>query len=313
VAATAAICARLTATIGPLTVALLIICVCAGAIIMVAGAHFQAAQAFGRSLFYLRSQDFALLFASVAAIAVGAQRALTPFALLTAAFVAVAIAAWRDAVGSAETGHGRRLSWHEAIAYLSLQLSGSLSMQLERLLTPVLLTLTDLATLGVVLALVGPPFRLLQMTAGYTLQPRLRAAESDAVRVRLLLSEGLTAAAIVLVISAVLWFATPLLTHLLLRDKVSVGPNLLFAVLVSGALKVSSGFAKACMTALASARELAFVGAIGWLAVAVAVLGAVVGARYGLSGLVYGVASGWALRVATAAWIVLRRLGRQRA
>ena len=313
VALAAAIYLRLTAGVGPLIAGLLIVCVSAAAITLVVAAQFQAAQAFARSLFYLRSQDFALLFASAAAIAVSARHALTPFAFLTGAFVAVAIAAWRDGVRRLQPASGQRSSsWYESIAYLSVQLSGTLSMQLERLLTPSLLTLKDLAALGVVLALVGPPFRLLQMTAGYALQPRLRAAESDALRVRLLINEGLLAAAIVLVASVGLWFVTPLLTHFLLRDKVFVGPSLLLAALVSGALKVASGFAKACMTALASDRELALAGAIGWIAVAVAVVGASAGARYGLSGIVYGVAAGWALRVATAAWMVVRRLRRKR-
>jgi len=184
-------------------------------------------------------------------------------------------------------------------------------MQLERLLAASLLGLRDLATLGVVLAVVGPPFRLLQLTVGYALQPRLRAALSRAARVRLLMNEALQAAAIVLVACGVLWFATPFVVRVFLHGKFTVPTDVLLAALVSGALKVCAGIAKASMTALADDRELAYIGLISWIGIAVAIAAAAAGAHVGLSGVIYGVAAGWAVRVAAAAYFVGRRLRRE--
>lgn len=309
VAAVAAVYARLTYSIGPGTIGLLIACVCAGAIATLVAAYFQAAHAFGRSLFYLRSPDFALFIASVATLAVGARLALAPFTVMTAIFVVVAVAAWRDALrhSGPNVKHGT-LNFGEAGVYLSVQLSLTLLMQLERLLAANLLSLRDLATLGVLLAVVGPPFRLLQLTAGYALQPRLRAAASHSLRIRLLMNEVVQATAMVLVASATLWFATPLIVRVVLHGKFTVATDVLLAALISGALKVYGGIAKASMTAIADNRELTYIGLISWIGVAVAIAAAAAGAHLGLSGVIYGVAAGWAVRVAATAYFVSRRL-----
>jgi O-antigen/teichoic acid export membrane protein len=233
---------------------------------------------------------------------------------MTAAYVVVAAAAWRDALrhSGPSVKHGA-ISFPEAGTYLSVQLSANLLMQLERLLAANLLSLRDLATLGVVLAVVGPPFRLLQLTVGYALQPRLRAAESHSVRIRLLMNEGIQATATVLVAGVTLWFATPLVVRVVLHGKFTVATDVLLAALVSGALKVYGGIAKASMTAIADNRELAYIGLISWIGVAVAIACAAAGAHLGLSGVIYGVAAGWAVRVAATAYFVSRRLQRERA
>jgi len=309
VAVVAALFSRLAYGINLTIAGLLVVCVCAGAIMIVAAARFQALHAFGRSLVYLRSQDYAVFIASIATLVAGAHQALMPFAVMTGIFLLVAVSAWRDAVRNAGSPGARmQLSWRETAAYLSIQLSATVLMQLEKLLTPTLLTLRDLATLGVVLALVGPPFRLLQMTVGYSLQPRLRSATSVAERMRMLTSEAALAAMVVVGSSIVLWFATPLLLKLLLHDKFAVSAQVLLAALISGALKVASGFAKACMTALANNRQLFHVGVISWVGIALAVAGAAIGARYGLSGVIYGVAVGWAVRILASACFVAGHL-----
>jgi hypothetical protein len=292
---------------------LLVACVCAGAIATLVAAYFQAAHAFGRSLFYLRSPDYALFIASLVTLAVGARLALLPFAVMTATFVVVAAAAWRDALRHSDPNVKRgALNFREAGVYLSVQLSLTLLMQLERLLAANLLTLRDLATLGVVLAVVGPPFRLLQLTAGYALQPRLRAAKSHSARIRLLVSEGIQATAMALVASVTLWFATPLVVRVVLHGKFTVTTDVLLAALISGTLKVYGGIAKASMTAIADNRELAYIGLISWVGVAVAIGGAAAGAHFGLSGVIYGVAAGWVVRVAATAYFVSRRLQKDR-
>jgi hypothetical protein len=49
-------------------------------------------------------------------------------------------------------------------------------MMSDRLTTPLLLSFEDLAVLSVLLALAGPPFRLLELAVAYTLMPELKSA-----------------------------------------------------------------------------------------------------------------------------------------
>ncbi len=311
VAALAATYARVTSPIGPSVVGLVIACICAGAIATLAAAYFQAEHAFGRSLLYMRSPDVALFVAAVVSLAAGATLALIPMAVMSGICVAVAAAAWRDTMRhSAPVGERGRIDLRETSAYFSAQLSASLLLQVERLLAGSLLSPRDLATLGVVMILAAPPFRLLQLSVGYALQPQLRSAGSHARRVQLLREECLRAAAFVALAAAALWVATPLMLHLLLHDKFSVSQELLRAVLIAGVFKVGSGITKAGVTALADTRDLTWVGVTGWIAVGVAIAGAMAGSGQGLSGIIYGVCAGWAVRVASAAWFVQRGLRR---
>jgi O-antigen/teichoic acid export membrane protein len=290
--------------------AMVLVCICTGALATVIAAHFQAAHEFGRSLFYLRSPDFALFIAAIVAFALSARVALVPLVAMTLIYVAVAAVAWRDGLRLQDSAGPARIDLREAGAYLSVQLSANLLMQLERLLAAGLLGLQDLATLGVVLSVVGPPFRLLQLTAGYALQPRLRSEKSPAARKRLLMVECAQASAIVAAASLVLWFATPWLVQLLLRGKFSVPSDVLLATLVSATLKVFAGIARAAVTALADNRELFYIGIISWIGVAVSCAAAVAFAHFGLSGIIYSVASGWLVRVLASAYFVDKGLRR---
>jgi hypothetical protein len=298
-------------SIDPWAAGLMMASICAGGISGFAAVRFQALHQFSRSLFYLRTPDLALFIAAVCAAIVGSRRMVTPLVILTLVLVIIAVVAW-TAVARSISQHELpgRFNWREAGAYLSIQVSASLHMQLERLLTPLLLALNDLTVLAVAMALIGPPFRLLQMTVGYALQPRLRSAQTRSERIRLLVNEALLATGIVVLSSGVLWFATQALVEALLHGKVTVPKSVLLACIVSGVIRVASGFAKACMTALASDRELEYVGALSWFGVAVAVGGAWWCARYGLAGIIYAVAAGWSVRVVTAVYFLGRQLRR---
>ncbi len=65
------------------------------------------------------------------------------------------------------------------------------------------------------------------------------------------------------------------------------------AAIAVGALKAFSGLAKAAAMALCTTGELASLGVLAWLAVGVALAGAAIGATWGLTGVVLGVAAGW--------------------
>jgi hypothetical protein len=80
------------------------------------------------------------------------------------------------------------------------------------------------------------------------------------------------------------------------------------AAVVSGVAKVFNAFIRATASALATTRELSAVNLLGWVSLAVGLLAAIVGARWGLSGLIYGVALGWLMRSVSALYVVARHL-----
>jgi hypothetical protein len=105
-----------------------------------------------------------------------------------------------------------------------------------------------------------------------------------------------------------MWFVTPLVERWLLAGKYHLAGALVLAVVVVGTIKVVNSFTKAFVSALATPRELALVNLFGWCSVALAVLAAVIGARWGLVGVIYGVGLGWLLRALTALFVALRHL-----
>jgi Na+-driven multidrug efflux pump len=77
---------------------------------------------------------------------------------------------------------------------------------------------------------------------------------------------------------------------------------------VSGVAKVFHAFTKSAAAALGTARELSFLNLMGWVSVAIALAAAAVGARWGLAGVIYGVALGWMARAATSFLVAARHL-----
>src|SRR6185436_16133469 len=100
------------------------------------------------------------------------------------------------------------LVWSEALSLAGMDASGLLLVQLDRLLIARLLSLGELATYGVLAAIVGSLFRVLQMGVGYTLIPRLRSATSVMERRRLISHEAKLVSAVVIAGSVVIWFVT---------------------------------------------------------------------------------------------------------
>jgi O-antigen/teichoic acid export membrane protein len=129
-----------------------------------------------------------------------------------------------------------------------------------------------------------------------------------AERRRLIAHEAKLVSAIVVAGSVVIWFVTPLIERHLLAGKYHLGGSLLFAALFSGVAKVMNAFSRSTVTALGTAGELSIVNLFGWISVAVAVVAAIIGARWGLTGVIYGVGLGWLLRALTAQYFTLRHL-----
>jgi hypothetical protein len=70
-------------------------------------------------------------------------------------------------------------------------------------------------------------------------------------------------------------------------------------------IRVLAGFANATVTALASKRRLAGWNVWSWSLLVVGGIGTVVGARWGLTGIIYGAMLGWVGRIVVATFVVL--------
>ena len=77
---------------------------------------------------------------------------------------------------------------------------------------------------------------------------------------------------------------------------------------MAGFSKFGSTFCRSTVEALGSTRDLLVLNVTGWVAVGVAVSGASVGARWGLTGVIYGVSLGWLVQLIAAARIGLPKL-----
>jgi len=282
----------------------------AGGALLVAGGQFQSEQRFGISLAINQSPNLILLLSALWVALAGTRGAEAPLLIWTIGFVVTAVGGWWVLFRERHAKPTRSVAfpWSEALAIAGLSAAGLLLIQLERLLIPHLLRLHDLATYGVLAAIVGSLFRVLQMGVGYSLLPRLRAAPGVPERRRLIAREARLVLAIVVLGSAAIWIATPEVERWFLGGKYHLSEALVLAALVSGVAKILNGFAQSTVSALADGSELSVVTLLGWVAVAIAVAGAIVGARWGLPGVIYGVGLGWLVRALSALYMTARHL-----
>ncbi len=295
----------------PLSLAsMLFVSTLVGGLMVVAGATFQSEQRFGVSLAIYQSPNIVLPLAAWATVALHGREAWLPVLISTLGFVAAAWYGWRTLFRERHLKPHREsgFSWREGLAFAGLSASGLLLIQLERLVIPHVLPLADLAVFGVLGAIAGSLFRVLQMGVGYSLLPRLRAAVTIEARRRLIEHEAKLVVWIVALGSASIWFLTPMVERWFLGGKYHLSAGLILASIVSGIGKIANSFSKAMVSALADPRELSLVNALGWGSVAVSLAAAYAGARWGLAGVIYGVGLGWYLRAALSSALVLRHL-----
>jgi hypothetical protein len=277
---------------------------------VVAAARFQSEQRFARALVLNQSPNIILLLAAGVSLLTRAPGAWLPVLISMAGFAVAATYGWTGLLRErAGRPSGRaEFSWSEALAFAGLNASGLLLIQLERLVLPHVLPLADLALYGVVGAIAGSVYRVMQMGVGFSLLPRLRAATTVLERRRLVSHEARLVGGMAVLGSAAIWFFTPLLERWFLAGKYHLAGPLLLAAIVSGIAKIANAFAKATASAMADPRELSLINASGWVSVGLALAGAWIGARWGLTGVIYGVAVGWLARALVTFALVLRHL-----
>ena len=289
--------------------ALIAVAATAGGATAVAAAEFQRRHQFAVSLTLLHTPNYALLIAVLLLTASGLNEAWLPLVGMTVGSMGAACWAWSRLLRQPPEVRGSAaVPWRDAFALAATNASGSVMTQLDRLIIPYLLPLGDLATYGALSSVAGSIFRVVQRGVGYGLVPRLRAAVSVGDRRRLVAGEARLVTAVALVGSLVIWSAMPIVEHWLLADKYRFSGGLVLATLVAGCAKLLQALGRAAVTALAEPKELELVNLSGWASLAIAVLAAAIGARWGLTGVIYGVALGWLCRALATLAIMYRHL-----
>jgi hypothetical protein len=287
---------------------IIVLAIVGGGVAQLAAALFSTQERFLISVVLSQGANCFLLLGTLIA---GFEYAGTslPLAVLVLGQITLATWGWLKLIGENPVAvSDQRFYWTEALLLTSVAGAAELMLQLERLMIPKLLTLEDLATFAVLAAVVISPFRLLQMSVARTLVPRLRNAMTISARRRLLIHEAAIVHGMALVGCAAIWYLMPVLSDWVLRAKYHFSAGLMLAAIASGLIRVLSGFANAAVTALASSQRLAVWNLWSWILVAVGGIGAIIGARWGLTGVICGAMLGWACRIVVAASIVLPQL-----
>ncbi|HET9106471.1 MAG TPA: oligosaccharide flippase family protein [Steroidobacteraceae bacterium] len=306
VAAVAALIYHLSPAIG-VSVSLITLTV---GIAQLAGGHFQGRQRLRTAVWVVQLLNGSLILAALLALALGLDRASAVCALLAAIALLAAAGVWQ--LLRREGARGPQPSaWalrREAMPLFAVQTGNSAFLQLERLLIGPIVGLHGLAVYSVLAAFVSSPFRLLQAAVQFTLIPTLRVeGDARARRARLAREAGLVLI-IVTAGSVAIWLFAPPLARWLVAGRYRLPHELIAATLVSGFLKVLSGFLTAVVVSCGEARRLRLLSLICWGSIVVGVAGALAGGHWGLVGVLYGIACGWLVRCVLAAWLALPHL-----
>jgi O-antigen/teichoic acid export membrane protein len=302
-----------SAALYPLATALLatiLISVTGGGLEIAALAYYRSRERIGFSLLLSSFANASLLLAAFIALALKITTAMLPAIALSIAFSSTAIIAWQGIKSDRPDWKAPAAPFPWAVGWAAVSFIGAgiILTSLDRLVIPRFLGMSELATFTVLATVAGSPFSMLYQAVSYTLVARLRNAANTQQRLRVLARESAVVAAVCLAAGiAVLWLV-PLLLNWVLADRYPIGRALLMAAICVGFLKVLASLAAAAVNALGSPADLIRMSFIGWVAIGVAVLGAGVGSRWGLIGLVYGVGCGWLTRAVAVAVIAVPRL-----
>ncbi|HYF39848.1 MAG TPA: oligosaccharide flippase family protein [Gemmatimonadales bacterium] len=281
-----------------------------GGVMMVASARFQSEQRFGISLALMQSPNLVLMVAAIVVVLSSATEAWLPLSIAAVGFVVAACIGWGLLLirSSRKPRPDNSFPWGDAFSFAGVNAAGLLLVQLDRLIIPHVLTVHELATYGVLAAIAGSLFRVLSMGVGYTMVPRLRDAPGVLQRRALVAHEAKLVGVLIVAGSAVIWVVTPLVEEWFLAGKYHLTGSLVLAALVGGVAKIANSFTKSVVSAVGTSAELIQVNLLGWGAVALAIPAALLGARWGLAGLMYGVALGWMLNAGAGLYFALRHL-----
>jgi O-antigen/teichoic acid export membrane protein len=315
-AVAAATVAALVYRLSPsVTVSVALITLCLG-LAQSAGGHFQGQQHLRTAVWVVQLLNAALVIAALLAAGLGLSTAGAVCSLLAALALLAAAAVWwllrrRESLGGVQPTPWK-LRW-ESMSLLTVQACSAGFMQLERLLLGPIVGLHELAVYSVLAALVSSPFRLLQAAVQFTLIPTLRVASDARTRRAKIAREAALVFLIIAAGSVAIWVLAPPLARWLTAGRYALSRALIVATLISGFLKVVSGFMTAVVVSCGEARRLRTLSFACWGSIGISVAGAFLTGRWGLVGVLYGISAGWLLRCFCTAWLALPYLREARA
>ncbi len=281
----------------------------AGAVKTIPVAYYRSEQRFSTALTLTVSTNMSVMIAALIAWWLQAQSALWPAIGMTLTLLATGFIGWRSIAGVTGAGPaGPGYTWAEGFSAMSFSAFGMILGSVDRLVLPDLLGLSALATFSVLATAVGSPFQMLHLGVGYTLLPALRNAPGRERRIRVLAHEAMVIAVCCAGASLVVLWTTPLILKYVLADRYQIGPELIWASVVVGVLKVTGSLMASVVNALGTSRQLAQLSGIGAVAILLSLVGAYVGSRWGLVGLIYGVSAGWLFRALATVKLAMPRL-----
>jgi O-antigen/teichoic acid export membrane protein len=268
--------------------------IAAGGVTAALAALARSRQAEAAALLLVTAASWVLLLVGTLSLVVPMNSALPPLFLFTLGNLLAAAYGWW-VMGSAHRVPPEErapIPWGEAFSLLGVAAIGTVMLQLERLVIPLTIGIDALALFGVLASIAIFPFRLLTASAGFALVPKLRAAKSRIEKIRLIRHE-LLAVAILLVVSTIgIVTLVPFATTMLTAGHYEIGFGLALAACFNGCGKVMQSFPRALITACGNDRDIARLNRLGWIGLITSIVGAFVGAKYGLVGLLYGITLG---------------------
>jgi O-antigen/teichoic acid export membrane protein len=276
----------------------------------IGAAFFQAREYFLSATLLGQIHNWLLLASVPVVLLLDEPYALTVGVFLLLGYIATAIVGWRRAPGrSAEVASLPPTVWSkEVVSAAGIALALNVLFQFDRLLVGALLSLEELATYSVVAAIAGSTFRMLQVGASHSLTPRLRRCRGRAEALELLRTEGTLLAGVGVLAAAAILLVMPWIVDHFLAGRYEVPPGLVAVMIGIGLVRTWEAMATATVNALGTPRDLWLLNVMSWSAVAVGILGAIVGTSAGLVGVVLGLGAAWVALAAGSSLLALRAI-----
>ncbi|MGK2909942.1 MAG: hypothetical protein ACSLE1_09130 [Sphingobium sp.] len=271
----------------------LAVSIASGAIIVTANAALRSTARNRWGLAFTTGASWLLLLIGGIALLFPPDGAAAPILAFAAgnaamAVVAVAMALEQRTIDAAPIV----IDWHETLTLLGVAAISTLALQVERLLVPAALGLDDLAIFAVLASTAIFPFRLLVAGTGFSLVPRLRRASGRRERRSIVLQEVLFMGGVALLASLVILIATPIVVPWLTGGAYAVSYALAGAACLNGVSKLAQAMTAAIVTGCGNKRDIAQLNGLSVLWLVVACASGLVGAHFGLIGLLVSISVG---------------------
>jgi O-antigen/teichoic acid export membrane protein len=238
--------------------------------------------------------SWSLLMTGMLGFVVALSSAIQPLIILAIAAAIAAVLTW-----GAFIRHGRLpgaeediVPRGEALSLMIAAAAGALLVQVERFVIPHVLDYESLAIFTVLASVAIFPFRLLRSGSSFALVPRLRAASESSARFTLLIAEGRALAVTLLFASVLVVALAPSVAAILTDGRYRLDRLMLLAACFNGIAKLLESLPQSAVVACGTTPEVRRLSWMSWLNIVACILGAWLGARWGLMGLIWGSAIG---------------------